>query len=115
MMRSFFLLTHVDLGFNPKNVLFAVFAPRLSHQKISVSPLQKFASPEGLAQVRDVAERLKNLPGVAHVSIEDAMPGYSPSAGYKVSVLRVTHTEEVGLFACDENLVPTLELYMVQG
>ena len=26
-----------------------------------------------------------------------------------------THTEEVGLFACDENLVPTLELRMVQG
>jgi predicted permease len=115
MMRSFFLLTHVDLGFNPKNVLFVVFAPPLSHNKISVTPHQKFASPQGLAMLRDVAERLKALPGVAHVAIEDAMPGYSPSAGYKASVPGATHTEEVGLFACDENLVPTLELRMIQG
>jgi putative ABC transport system permease protein len=115
MMRSFFLLTHVDLGFNPKNVLFVVFAPPLSHNKISVTPHQKFASPQGLAILRDVAERLKSLPGVAHVAIEDAMPGYSPSAGFKVSVPGATHTEEVGLFACDENLVPTLELRMIQG
>ncbi len=115
MMRSFFLLTHVDLGFNPKNVLFVVFVPPLSHNKISVTPHQKFASPQGLALLHDVAERLKALPGVAHVAIEDAMPGYSPSAGFKVSVPGATHTEEVGLFACDENLVPTLELRMVQG
>src|SRR5580698_9434058 len=115
MMRSFFLLTHVDLGFNPKNVLFVVFAPPLSHTKISVPPHQKFASPQGLAMLRDVADRLKALPGVAHVAIEDAMPGYSPSAGFKGSVLGAAHTEEVGLFACDENLVPTLELSMVQG
>jgi putative ABC transport system permease protein len=115
MMRSFFLLTHVNLGFNPKNVLFVVFAPPLSHNKISVTPHEKFASPQGLAMLSDVAERLKALPGVAHVAIEDAMPGYSPSAGYKVSVPGATHTEEVGLFACDENLVPTLELSMIQG
>jgi predicted permease len=115
MMRSFFLLTHVDLGFNPKNVLFVVFVPPLSHNKTSVPPHQKFASPQGLALLRDVAERLKALPGVAHVAIEDAMPGYSPSAGFKVSVPGATHAEEVGLFACDENLVPTLELRMVQG
>jgi putative ABC transport system permease protein len=115
MMRSFFLLTHVDLGFNPKNVLFVVFVPPLSHNKISVPPHQKFASPQGLALLHDVAERLKALPGVAHVAIEDAMPGYSPSAGYKASAPGSTHTEEVGLFACDENLVPTLELRMVQG
>jgi putative ABC transport system permease protein len=115
MMRSFFLLTHVDLGFNPKNVLFVVFVPPLSHNKISVPPHQKFASPQGLALLHDVAERLKTLPGVAHVAIEDAMPGYSPSAGYKASAPGSTHTEEVGLFACDENLVPTLELRMVQG
>jgi putative ABC transport system permease protein len=115
MMRSFFLLTHIDLGFNPKNVLFVVFAPPLSHDKVSIPPHQKFASPQGLAMLRDVRERLKALPGVAHVAIEDAMPGYSPSAGYKLSVPGTSHSEEVGLFACDENLVPTLELRMLRG
>ena len=63
--RSLGNLRGVDLGFNPKNVLFVVFAPPLSHNKISVSPHQKFASPQGLALLRDVAERLKALPGVA--------------------------------------------------
>ncbi len=115
MMRSFFLLTHVDLGFNPKNVLFVVFAPPASHNRISVSPLQKFASPQGLALLRDVVDRLKALPGVAQVSIENAMPGYSPSAGLKVTVPGATHTDEAGLFACDENLVQTLELRMIEG
>jgi len=115
MMRSFFLLTHVDLGFNPKNVLFVVFAPPANHDLTSVSPLQKFASPQGLALLRDVVERLKVLPGVAQVSIENAMPGYSPSAGPKVTVPGATHAEEAGLFACDENLVQTLELRMIQG
>jgi putative ABC transport system permease protein len=115
MMRSFFLLTRVDLGFNPKNVLFVVFVPPVSHNKIPVSPLQTFASPQGLALLRDVVERLKALPGVVQVSIENAMPGYSPSAGPKVTVPGAPHTEEAGLFACDENLVQTLELHMIQG
>ena len=114
MMRSFFLLTRVDLGFNPKNVLFVVFSPQVSKNNPSVS-LKTFASPQGLLLLRDVAERLKSLPGVAHVSIENAMPGYSPSAGPKVTVPGATHTEDAGIFACDENLVPTLELRMVQG
>ena len=51
---------------------------RLSHNKIP-APLTRFASPQGQVILQNVAERLKSLPGVAHVSIEDAIPGYSPS------------------------------------
>ena len=47
MMRSLFLLTHVDLGFNPKNVLFVIFAPPLSHNKITVPSPEIFASAAG--------------------------------------------------------------------
>jgi putative ABC transport system permease protein len=58
---------------------------------------------------------LKALPGVAHVSVEDALPGYSPSRGLQVTVPGATHSEEAGLIACDENFLQTLEMRMTQG
>jgi putative ABC transport system permease protein len=113
MMRSFFLLTHVDLGFNPKNVLFAVFAPPSGHSKIR--PAQKFASPEGQVVLRQVVDRLKALPEVTDVSVEDAMPGYSPQGGPQVTVPGSTQSEKAGIWAGDENLLQTLELRLLQG
>jgi putative ABC transport system permease protein len=113
LMRSFFLLTHVDLGFNPKNVLLVVFLPPPSHSRTSAT--QRFASPQGRAVLLDVVERLKALPGVAYVSVEDALPGYSPTRGLQVSVPGTAHSEEGGLLACDENFLLTLELRMIQG
>jgi putative ABC transport system permease protein len=113
MMRSFFLLTRVDLGFNPKNVLLLYFMPPPSHDRTSSA--QRFASPEGRAVLLGVVERLKALPGVTYVSIEDALPGYSPGRGPQVTVPGATHSEEAGLIACDENFLQTLEMHMVQG
>jgi putative ABC transport system permease protein len=113
MMRSFFLLTRVDLGFNPRNVLLVYFMPPPSHDRTSSA--QRFASPQGRAVLLGVVERLKALPGVAHVSVEDALPGYSPSRGLQVTVPGATHSEEVGLIACDENFLQTLEMHMIQG
>ncbi len=113
MMRSFYLLTHVDLGFNPRNVLMTVFIPPPSRS--NVPAVQKFASPEGQAVLRGVTERLKALPGVASVAIEDAMPGYSPTRGYQTSVPGSERSEEVGVWAGDENLLETLELRLIKG
>jgi putative ABC transport system permease protein len=113
MMRSFFVLTRVDLGFNPKNVLLVVFLPPPSHNRTPAA--QRFASPQGRAVLLGVVERLRVLPGVTHVSIEDALPGYSPSRGLQVTVPGTTHSEEAGLIACDENFLPTLELQLIQG
>jgi predicted permease len=113
MMRSFFVLTRVDLGFNPKNVLLLYFMPPPSHDRTSSA--ERFASPQGRAVLLGVVERLKALPGVTHVSIEDALPGYSPGRGPQVSVPGATHSEEAGLIACDENFLQTLELRLVQG
>jgi putative ABC transport system permease protein len=113
MMRSFFLLTRVDLGFNPRNVLLVYFMPPPSHDRTSSA--QRFASPQGRAVLLGVVERLKALPGVAHVSVEDALPGYSPSRGLQVTVPGATHSEEAGLIACDENFLQTLEMRMIQG
>jgi putative ABC transport system permease protein len=113
MMRSFFRLTRVDLGFNPKNILLVYFMPPPSHDRTSSA--QRFASPQGRAVLLGVVERLKSLPGVAQVSVEDALPGYSPSSGLQVTVPGATHSEEAGLIASDENFLQTLEMRMIQG
>jgi putative ABC transport system permease protein len=113
MTRSFFVLTRVDLGFNPKNVLLLYFMPPPSHDRTSSA--QRFASPQGRAVLLAVVERLKALPGVTHVSVEDALPGYSPGRGPQVTVPGATHSEEAGLIACDENFLQTLELRLTRG
>jgi len=113
MIRSFYLLTHVDLGFSPRNVLMTVFLPSPSHAKLP--PIKSFASSEGQAVLQDVMDRLKALPGVVSVAIEDAMPGYSPSRGYETSLPGGDRSEEVGVWSADENLLQTLELRLIRG
>ena len=76
MMRSFFLLTHIDLGFNPQNVLVTAFLPPPSRARVPAN--QRFASPEGQTLLRDVVQRLKALPGVMQVSVEDTLPWIRP-------------------------------------
>jgi putative ABC transport system permease protein len=113
MMRSFFLLTHVDLGFNPKNVLFAVFRPPPSHNKTGT--VQIFASPQGQVVLRQVVDRLKALPGVTNVAVEDTIVGYGPGRGYQASVAGNPRSEETGILACDENFLQTLEMRLLRG
>jgi predicted permease len=113
MIHSFFLLTHVDLGFNPKNVLLVVFLPPPSHNKTPA--VQRFASPQGAVVLQTVVERLRKLPGVASVSVDDTIPGYGPTTGPKVTVPGATHSEAAGLFASDENVLQTLEMKLLQG
>jgi putative ABC transport system permease protein len=113
MMRSLYLLTHVDMGFNPKNVLMTAFLPPPSHSRVLAG--QRFASPKGEALLRDVVERMKALPGVTQVAVEDAMPGYSPGRGFQTALPDGTHSEEVGIWAADENLISTVELRLKRG
>jgi putative ABC transport system permease protein len=113
MTRSFYLLTHVDMGFNPKNVLLTVFLPPPSHSRIPSA--QRFASPQGQALLRAVVEHMKTLPGVTQVAVEDTLPGYGPTRGYQTTVPGSTHSEEVGVWAADEHLISTLELRLKKG
>jgi len=113
MIRSFFLLTHVDLGFNPRNVLLTAFLPPPSHAK--TSPLQRFASDEGMTVLEQVVERLKMLPGVSHVAVQDTIPGYGPTRGPQVTAPGTPRSEEAGLLACDQEFLPTLELHLLSG
>jgi putative ABC transport system permease protein len=111
MMRSFYLLTHVDLGFNPKNVLLTFFVP--PHTKGGGTRI--YASERGRAVLRDVVERLKALPGVKSVAVEDTIVGYGPGRGLEASSPGSAHSEEAGLLGCDENFFNTLEMRLIRG
>ena len=113
MGRSYFLLTHVDLGFNPRNVLVVGFMPPHGHD--ALPDKEKMYSPQQGVVLRQAIERLKNLPGVAEVAVQDTLPGYGPGSGPEVSVPGATHSEKVGFEGCDENLLRALELRLIEG
>jgi predicted permease len=113
MMRSFFLLTHIDLGFNPRNILVVGFAP--PRGRSGLPDRAKLASPEGQVRFQRILERLKALPGVADVAVNNTIPGYGPSRGPQVTVPGGTHAVEAGLDECDEQCAQTLGLRLVQG
>lgn len=113
MIRSFYLLTHVDVGFNPQNILLAAFMPPPS--RAQTPHLEWFFSSQGQVILKKIVERLKALPGVAEVAVQDTLPGYGPVRGPQVTVPGGTHTEEAGVEGCDENLFQTLELRLKQG
>jgi putative ABC transport system permease protein len=111
MMRSFYVLTHVDLGFNPKNVLLTFFVP--PHTTGGATRI--YASERGRGILGDVVERLKALPGVRSVAVEDTIVGYGPGRGLEASVPGSAHSEETGLLGCDESLLDTLEMRLIRG
>jgi putative ABC transport system permease protein len=113
MIRSFWVLTHVDLGFNPHDVLLTAFLPPPSHAR--TTPLQRFASDEGMVVLERVIEHLRALPGVTHVAVQDTIPGYGPTRGPEVTAPGATNNEEAGIVACDEEFLPTLELRLLSG
>jgi putative ABC transport system permease protein len=113
MMRSLYQLTHVDMGFNPKNILVVAFAPPRGHS--GLPDRAKMASQEGQALIQKDVERLKELPGVAAVAVNNTIPGYGPNHGPQVTVPGGTRVEEAGLSECDENCVNTLGMRMIAG
>ncbi len=113
MMRSFYVLIHVDLGFNPKNVLLVVFLPPPSHNKTPAA--QRFSSPQGRVVLQKVVDRLKAVPGVSQVAIEDTIPGYGPGGGPEVTVAGAPNSVEAGLLACDENFLETVQMRLMRG
>jgi putative ABC transport system permease protein len=106
MIRSFYELTHVDLGFNAKNLFFAPIG-------------QPFGSKESTQQQQDnarkIEERLKALPGVIELAVNNSLPGYNPGKRFEANVPGSTHSEKVGFSGCSENLLRTLEMQMSSG
>jgi putative ABC transport system permease protein len=113
MMRSLYKLTHIDLGFNPKNILVAAFAPSRKSDQIPDRAL--IASAEGHARFQRAVEKIRQLPGVASVAVSNTIPGYGPVGGPRVSAFGETRDVEAGMDECDENCLDTLQMRLIAG
>ena len=113
MMRSLYKLTHIDLGFNPKNILVAAFAPSRKSDQIPDRAL--IASAEGHARFQRAVEKIRQLPGVASVAVSNTIPGYGPAEGPRVSAPSATGDVEAGMDESDENCLDTLQMRLIAG
>lgn len=113
MIRSLYRLTRVELGFNAKNILVAGFAP--SRKGAQLPDRALMVTPEGQVRFETAVERIRQLPGVASVAVNNTFPGYGPSRGPKVGLPGETREVEAGMNECDENLLNTLEMHLLAG
>jgi putative ABC transport system permease protein len=113
MMRSLYKLTHIDLGFNAKNILVAAFAPSRKSDQLPDRALM--TSEEGHARFQRAVEKIRQLPGVTSVAVSNTIPGYGPSAGPRVGTPGETRDVEAGMDECDENCLDTLEMRLIAG
>jgi putative ABC transport system permease protein len=111
LMRSFLVLTRVDLGFNPKNTLYFVLnLPPTYNTDLAGSRAKKNAL------TRQLLDRLRVLPGVTSVSEENNMP----PLGYETSDTIIPgkpHEErwETNIEECSEGYFPLLGLPLLRG
>ncbi len=108
MIRSFYELTHIDLGFNAKNLFFAPVGLRLASKEAR-------QQQQGDARKIVELERLKALPGVIEIAVNNSLPGYNPGRRFEATVPGSTHSEKVGFDGCSENLMRVLEMQMASG
>ena len=106
MMRSFYLLTHIDLGFDLNHVLFLAFGNPHGGN---------YPPGEEAITFQKIVARLKALPGVIDVAINNSLPGYNASLRHEVSAPGSSHIERVGVDGCSENLPQVLGLQLAAG
>lgn len=104
MIRSFYELTHIDLGFNAKNLFFA-----------PVGAWGNKATPQQQDQTKRIEEGLKAIPGVTDLVVNNSLPGYNPGMRFETRVPGSERFERIGFDGCSENLLSALEMQMVTG
>src|SRR6266576_3643451 len=107
MMRSFFVITHVDLGFNPKNVLVAELS----------TPNGSYNTPQKVKLLyQQILQRVAALPGVLAVSDSLGVPPYD-FAECETSVPGKAHSEawRSALELCSEGYFQTLGFQATRG
>ena len=104
MIRSFYELTHIDLGFNAKNLFFA-----------PVGAWGNRATPQQQDNAKRIEEGLKAIPGVTDLVVNNSLPGYNPGMRFETRVPGSERFERIGFDGCSENLLRALEMQMVTG
>jgi putative ABC transport system permease protein len=107
MVRSFFKLTHVDLGFNPQRIFIAqVTLPKRRYD----TPAQRKPFYQQFLQ------RVSTVPGVIAAAESISRPPYGGAIS-EVNILGKTHSEKwnVMLDACTEGFPQVLGLQVLRG
>jgi putative ABC transport system permease protein len=107
MMRTFFKLTHVDLGFNPQRLFVAQV----------MLPKDHYATPaQRKLFYQQFLQRVAAVPGVIAVAQSISRPPYG-GATSDVNILGKTHSETwtVTLDACSEGLSQAMGLHVLRG
>lgn len=106
MIRSFLVVTHVDLGFNPRNLVLAPIG----------APPGRYETPEQNKVFADrILQTLKTLPGVADAAINNSLPGYNGGFESDVSVSGEDQVRRAKFEGCSEGLLRTLGLHLKSG
>src|SRR5437588_709147 len=107
MMRSVFALTHVDLGFNPKNIL--VVRIPLPKGRYDTAVQKKLFFEE-------VLRRVEHIPGVVRATETISLPPYGGPRS-EVLIPGKTHSETwTAMFqACSETYFQTMDRHLLRG
>jgi putative ABC transport system permease protein len=108
MMRSFFTLTHVDLGFNPANTLFVEVVQATDDRNDNGVKKNRF--------FEQTLQRVKSLPGVLSATVSVGLPPLG-GAGSEITVLEKPHSQhwESMIDLCSEGYFQTLGLSLLHG
>ncbi len=112
LMRSFLILTRVDLGFDPKNVLYFELNLPPSYNTNIAGTLEKKN-----ALTRQLLDRLRSLPGVTSVAEMAADPPPLQYESTDTIIPGKPHTEpwETRLEMCSDGYFQTLGLPLLRG
>lgn len=105
LIRSFYVLTHVDLGFDRKHLLFAAFG----------SENDTRTPEQNAALLGNILRRLRALPGVADAAVNYSLLGYNGGAGSEFTVAGFRESTEGGLERCGASLARTVGLRLLRG
>lgn len=107
MMRSVFALTHVDLGFNPKNIL--VVRIPLPKGRYDTAVQKKLFFEE-------VLRRVRGIPGVVNATETVSLPPYGGPRS-EVIIPGKTHAEAWNAMfqACSETYFQTMDRHLLRG